>query len=466
MSRRVDRILKNLLLAFAAVFGAAFLLALFRLPGVFSPRMMVLFLAITPLLCALTWLAALRASPALRAGTACALLVCVTSIYVAEWVLPHAGVRAAESPDGERFDTRQMLRVVADVRAQGAGAVPLLEPKAWLRTQTGGEVRSLLSESGVDLLPLGGVAHRPTVLCNETGEWITYFSDRHGMNNPDACWDEVEFELAVLGDACANGWCCDSKDHFVDLLRTLRPATVNLGMSGNGPLLILAGLLEYLPAIRPEVVLWFHYEKNDFYDLEWERKSPMLMKYLESDFTQGLVQRQAAIDGAINGFLDPRLEEWSVTPQALHSLQSFATLYRVRHVLGLRYHPPPDHALMKKVLDRAAGAVDSWQGTLFVVYLPTSARYRGGGLLPGSYDRVRRRVAATCREIGVEMIDVHRSFAAHGRPTSLFARIPAGERIGQFGHYTEEGNKLVARAVIEAIESAGTNPQPIADPES
>ena len=66
---------------------------------------------------------------------------------------------------------------------------------------------------------------------------------------------------------------------FVALIRDRHPGTVNLGIGGNGPLMMLAGLKEYLAALRPRVVLWFYFEGNDVTkDLFRERRSALLIR--------------------------------------------------------------------------------------------------------------------------------------------------------------------------------------------
>ena len=40
-----------------------------------------------------------------------------------------------------------------------------------------------------ELLPLSGISNATTVLCNESGEYSIYQSDRYGFNNPDINYD-------------------------------------------------------------------------------------------------------------------------------------------------------------------------------------------------------------------------------------------------------------------------------------
>ena len=65
-----------------------------------------------------------------------------------------------------------------------------------------------------------------------------------------AMWD-----IASVGDSWVNGFCVPSDKNFVALIRKYYPATLSLGENGNGPLAELATLEEYLPSLKPKVML-------------------------------------------------------------------------------------------------------------------------------------------------------------------------------------------------------------------
>ena len=67
----------------------------------------------------------------------------------------------------------------------------------------------------------------------------------------------------AVGDSFTHGACVPSEDNFVGVIRADHPATANLGMDSNGPLLMLASLKEYALRFRPKTVLWFYFEGND-----------------------------------------------------------------------------------------------------------------------------------------------------------------------------------------------------------
>ena len=79
-----------------------------------------------------------------------------------------------------------------------------------------------------------------TVLCNESGDYVTYHSDQHGFHNPKEVWQSSRVEIAAVGDSFVQGYCVPSDQNFVSLIRNRHPATLNLGMAGEAPLLMLA----------------------------------------------------------------------------------------------------------------------------------------------------------------------------------------------------------------------------------
>src|SRR5262249_34116317 len=201
---------------------------------------------------------------------------------------------------GVEIDTRGGFEVLADLRKQGVDAVPIITPSNHLFVeQPDGSIKSVINIRGSEVVPFGGISNKVTVLCNENGYYVTYESDEHGFNNPRGAWKSSRVDIAALGDSFPQGYCVPPDKNFVALIRQHYPATLNLGMAGNGPLLMLATLKEYLPLYRPKVVLWFYFEGNDLTDLQSEKRNAILMRYLKDDFNQGLLTRQNDIDQAL-----------------------------------------------------------------------------------------------------------------------------------------------------------------------
>ena len=48
-----------------------------------------------------------------------------------------------------------------------------------------------------NIYSFGGISKTETVLCNENGYWVSYFSDRFGFRNEDSTWDAEDITLMV-----------------------------------------------------------------------------------------------------------------------------------------------------------------------------------------------------------------------------------------------------------------------------
>src|SRR5262249_22992098 len=92
----------------------------------------------------------------------------------------------------------------------------------------------------------------------------------------------------------------------VALIRRRYPATLNLGMLGAGPMHILATLEEYASIKKPKLVLWF-YSNATFAELQSEKESWILWRYLKTNFTQPLLHSQSQIDKALRDAGDTQI---------------------------------------------------------------------------------------------------------------------------------------------------------------
>ena len=306
---------------------------------------------------------------------------------------------------GVKFDARTKAEVIDDFRKRGIDAVPSLSPQELLKEQKDGTMRSAVTVNGVEVLPLASMAKKLTVVCNEGGKFLTYTSGKYGFNNPPFVWN-APISVVAVGDSFTQGWCVDADSNFVSLIRQRYPGTLNLGIEGNGPLVMLATLKEYAESVRPKVVLWFYCEGNDLTDLSKERRSPLLRRYLETnEFSQHLSSRQDQIDRALAGYLDTvanknqllvKMEEASAVitdvDKLPKALESIAKLGQLRQRLGLMYGMTsntsaevqlektpvqwvPEIDPFYEVLLRARKLVSQWGGNLYFVYLPGGGRY-------------------------------------------------------------------------------------------
>lgn len=166
--------------------------------------------------------------------------------------------------------------------------------------------QNFLSQEDKNILPLSGISNKITIMCNESGYFNSYVADRYGFNNNDEIYDEDEIFSIFLGDSFTHGACVDSKKNLISNLESKNffkgKNILNLGYSGNGPLLSYATLKEYFNKNKhTKYVFWLYYEPNDLVELSREVKDSILKKYLNNfSYTQNLISKQKKVDFIIN----------------------------------------------------------------------------------------------------------------------------------------------------------------------
>jgi hypothetical protein len=343
---------------------------------------------------------------------------------------------------GVPFDMRTKLEMITDLRESGVAVFPSIT--AWHLLQMEGAEPTALT-----FLPVAGISNVTTVLCNEAGDYVIYESDRYGFRNPSHAWATTDVDIMLVGDSFTHGYCVDSDADISGLLRKMGYTVTNLGMFGTGPLVELASIIEYAHSIKPKNVTWLYFEGNDMRDLGNEKLSPILLKYLDRGYSQGLISKQTEIDRLLKTFSDAReREEWSREDE-INYVARFLKLTDLKIRLA-RITATPDcygeiDPLFGRILEEAKEVVSSWGGRLYFVYLPEYRRYYYANTSPDEFCNKNAVISLVAEDLGIPVIDIDATFANHPDPLSLFPlRIK--------GHYTEEGYRLVAQQIRLALE--------------
>jgi len=317
---------------------------------------------------------------------------------------------------------------------------------------------------GAEVVPLGGIASVRTIYCNEQGEYVYFHSDEGGFRNPPGL-HRNGVEVVLLGDSFTQGYCVPDGSTIADQVRRRFPRTLNLGRDRQGPLSELATFREYGVAREPDHIVWLFYEGNDFLDLENEKGRPLLRQYLNPEYRTELLEHQAELDRQLKAVIVTLIDQrrpgeagdasgrpaWTFSPA--RELRRWLTLQRLRRLVArsLTLEPEPifDIDLLGRTVAMVRDAAAAWGGRLFFVYLPSWERYARGDVTTADRDAVLHLLD----DLGVSVIDVHGVFLDHPEPLTLFP-------FGLHGHYTEEGYRLVADAILDALSRTEAIPIP------
>lgn len=433
----------------AAGSAAMLLRALLQLSGDVGADQIVVFY-VGPAALALGLLWSFRASAETRINIALLLATLGTSMTVAEGLLLVSAQVTSGLPLTRSGDEapQSLYDVVMEMRSQGNVAYPRVPA-------------TLLVDSEVDfrvgarhLYPVAPAPGRVTVvLCNGPEGTITYPSDRFGFDNVDSLWDQDSVDVVLIGDSYTHGVCVPRGKETAGRLRD-RWSTLNLGMSGAGPLTELGILREYATDVATPVVVWDYYEGNDLTDLRVESGRDWLTAYLDPGYDQRLDAKRPAIDTQYESWLDSliALGPGPVTGhvEARGPVQLVRDALRLRTLRTLAHfgvHFPRRQSVLGSlpgVLSRANDDVSSRGGRLLLVYIPSYARYDtwfGEG--PPGHDELSR----FAQEERIPMIDLDSAFRATGDPRSLWSN--------PRGHLNEAGYEIVAGSIAAALDSLG-----------
>ncbi len=348
------------------------------------------------------------------------------------------------------FDKRNRLDVIRELRNEGIHTTLNILPKHLMY--------NVLRSEGQKILPLAGVSGSVRVLCNESGTWGIYENDEHGFNNPQGLFSAIRPEIVLIGDSFAYGACVAQKDSIAGQLRRAGYTLINLGNSGNGPLFELAGIKEYGEHLKPQKVFWLYFERNDLMNLLYEQRSSFLFQYMDSSFSQHLINRQPEIDRVLGDHLesnykqvlrkeinkqksdnDPKqkLNSDPIPKLSPQSIRDIVLLRESRHKLGIPAinYERSVFPLFVQILKNSRDLISTWGGELIFVYLPSGDSYF-------EYAKKniyhREKVIAALRDLDIPIVDVYPSFQQHADVLSLF-----GGR-NRYNHYSVKGYTLVS----------------------
>ena len=250
-------------------------------------------------------------------------------------------------------------------------------------------------------------------------------------------YDNKEIEYLLIGDSFVDGSCVNRPHDIASVLRTLSNKSVlNLGYSGNGPLIEFATLREYLN-LNVKKVLWFYFESNDLIELSSEKDNKILINYLNDfNFTQNLKLRQNEVNDLAINLMESKKESFKFSLKLIKFIQ-------ISNLRYLIYPPAPapapaSAAEFKEILKLVKNLSSKNNSKLFFVFLPSYVRY------VTKYDNTNYNLIKNIvRELDIPFVDIHKEvFEKEENPLKLFP-------FELIGHYNVEGYKKIAETLYK-----------------
>jgi hypothetical protein len=381
-----------------------------------------------------------------QAVYALVLLGCVlqSADFAASRIMLDPLLRAACAA-GVVIDERDRRDVVVDLRKSNLNWYPAVPANTYL------EHRITDHESN-RLVPLGGVANAQVVGCNDSGYYSTFATDAFGFNNPEDAWENSpKKKIFFLGDSFVQGDCRRPGETIIDQVRARVPGVINLGSGGNGPLLELAAIREYIQNGAVDKVFWVYFEGNDVEDIKRDQKNEVLVKYLTPDFSQRLRERKDEVNAIVRQYVEKLISDYVDNRAVVFSnLRKF--IWNLRHEktiwpkisASVAASEPIGLEGFENALSLAKTEVEAKGGRFFFVYLPEYSRFSGDPLSGSAI--YKEKVMALVKRLGINIIDVEALIKKVSNPLTLYP-------FGLKAHFNPEGTLLVAQEIEKVIRA-------------
>lgn len=316
-----------------------------------------------------------------------------------------------------------------------------------------------------NLIPLRGPINKKTLSCGEDGIKRVISNDKYGFKNTNSVYKN-KIKILLIGDSFTEGYCQDENNDIAGVLRNkFRINTVNLGVSGGGPLLSLATLKEYGTYFKPNFVVYLYAETNDMSDLKNEEKT-FLINYLD-EFNQNLINRNDEINLFFNDyenitykFINDRSDsdhnKFDIIEEELKKsqknkkkeiLKDFLELQKVKNIFLTKTffnqnRNTVDKQLFTRVLKKMKKETTGWNGKFVVVYLPDWNRFNQKYSLVKFFHK--KKIENIIKSLNVSYIDIVQDFQKAENPINFYP-------FGLPGHYNAEGYQLIAESIFRNI---------------
>jgi hypothetical protein len=344
----------------------------------------------------------------------------------------------------EAVATSQLTRSVAtnaaklyDDSDKAAAYLATLPPGATART-----IAARMENPKLQSVLLGGLPGRETLLCTgDDDSMLSYRADRYGFNNPDEIYASGELDIAIFGDSFIEGMCLNRGEDVASRVRETAPRTASFGFRGAGPLMELAALGRFGPALRPKLSVVVYYAGNDWENLEMELREPWLREALEDGANFGDANVAPAEIDAVDGVIESlwREDDDGLSRYRARVWRNFFALSQTWAALGLHYPAVPKRLPeFQTIVARMRDIAATWGGEVLFIYVPRVERFRGEFDNDFAFGQARAPFFAAVETEGVPVIDLVDAFETDPNPITFYA---------ENGHFSPKGAAYLANLI-------------------
>ena len=307
-----------------------------------------------------------------------------------------------------------------------------------------------------ELIPFRGPINKKTLSCAEDLNYKIINNDKFGFKNPNKIYD-TKIEVALIGDSYAEGLCENEKNDIAGHLRKKNINTLNLGVTGSGPLLSLATLREYGSNFFPNKVIYVYFEGNDLIDLNWEKKT-FLINYLNSNFSLNYLKStdnikkflQIAHNEKIALMNDIYLNENNtdkIDENLFGTIKDILELTSLKNVFRSHFFLNQEKLEMKlfyEILIEMKMETDKFGGELLFVYVPSWSRY----FTKYNKDKIlfnkKDEILSFLKKEKIIFYDFENEISNSSNKKEYFP-------LGYMGHFNSFGYKKLSDSIIKLI---------------
>ena len=315
------------------------------------------------------------------------------------------------------------------------------------------------------IFSLSGLQNSKILMCNESGYWAKYYSDRYGFNNPDNVWERKNIDIVFIGDSFTKGECVNQGNEITSQLRKLQNLNIiNLGWQGTGPLRQFATYREFIKDKQTKYIFWVYFEENDLDDLSRERNNKILMEYFNNaSFNQNLMSadiKKKVFNLILNKHDEFMKKEFEINDNIKRytNLINYIKLYKTRQIilgnLHKKFFENKNNLLIKnykdenldfyfKLFDKFSDEL-SKKTKIVLVYLPKEKYGFTSGFDRSS--KIKRTILSELEKRNIDIIDIDNKIKDNFfNPGDLYPK----QHVGM--HFNEKGYKFVAEKINEYL---------------